>query len=120
MKFILRLCINAALIFLVAYLVPGLNISGVVAAFFFALVLGVVNAVIRPLLSLLSLPLTILTLGFFALIINAFTFWLASVVSIGVSVESFFAAFIGGILVWVASVFTGEIFKDREDKEDDK
>jgi len=115
MRFILRLSINAIIILGVSYLVPGFGVSSFVTAFIFALILGVVNAVLRPLLNLLSLPLTILTLGLFALVINAFTFWLASVVSFGIYVDGFGAAFWAALIVWIGSVLTGALLKDADE-----
>ena len=73
-----RWILNAAALLLVAYLYPGVQVQDFVAALFAALVLGLVNAVIRPLLVILTLPVTLLTLGLFLFVINAFLFWLVA------------------------------------------
>lgn len=112
MKFLLRLVLNSVGVLAVSYIIPGLSVSSFVAALVFALVLGVVNALVRPLMLLLTLPVTILTLGFFTLIINACLFWFTSLISVGVEVQTFFAAFWGGLLVWTVSGITNWLFKD--------
>lgn len=112
MRFVLRFLLNAAGILLVAYAIPEFEVSSFWAALIFALILGVVNALLRPLIILLTLPVNILTLGLFTLIINAFTFWLASVVSFGVHLDSFVAAFWGGLIVWIITALTGLLLKD--------
>ncbi len=104
MSFIIKLILNSIIILAVAHFVPGILVQSFSAAIFFAIILGVVNVLVRPLLVLLTLPLSILTLGLFTLIVNAFTFWLASLLSFGVSIETFAAAFWGGLLVWIATM----------------
>ncbi|MBU1118364.1 phage holin family protein [Patescibacteria group bacterium] len=116
MRFILRLLLNAAGILFVAYIIPGLEVSSFIAALLFALILGIVNALLRPLILLLTLPVNILTLGLFTLVVNAFTFWLASVVSFGVHVESFAAAIWGGLIVWIITAITGLLLKDGNEE----
>ncbi len=115
MRFILRILINTLAIFAVAYLVPGFEVSGFLAALIMAVILGIINALIRPLVILLTLPVNILTLGLFTFIINALMFWLASVFVIGVSVADFAAAFWGAIIVWIVSWLTNVILRDKED-----
>ncbi len=97
----LRWFIGALSIMLVGLLVPGIHIAGLWAALLTALILGILNAVLRPILLLLTLPITILTLGIFSLIINAGIFLLASSVVKGFNVDSFGAAFLGSILLWL-------------------
>ena len=76
-KFFLRWAINAAAIFLAIRLVPGISLAGsLTGVIWLALILGLINAFIRPLLKLLTCPLIILTLGLFTLLINTFVFWL--------------------------------------------
>lgn len=118
MKFFLRLALNALGVLGVSYLIPGFNVSSFVAAFLFAIVFGVINALVRPLLILLTLPLNILTLGIATLFINALLFWLASTISFGVTIGDFAAAFWGGLLVWIIGSITGWIFKDRFEEEE--
>ena len=75
MKLLLVWLINAAALMAVAYLLPGIAVSSFVVALVAALVLGLVNAVIRPILVLLTLPATLLTLGLFIFVINGLLFW---------------------------------------------
>lgn len=86
--------------------IPGIIIHTTTEAVFFALVLSAINALVRPVLIVLTLPITILTLGLFTLVINVFTFWIASEISYGVEILSFSAAFWGGFIVWIASFLT--------------
>jgi putative membrane protein len=77
----------------------------------FALILGVLNAFLRPILLLLTLPLNLLTLGLFTLVVNAIVFWLASVLQGGVQVADFGAAFLGALLVSIVSFVASRMFK---------
>ena len=101
-----RWIVNAAALVLVAYVYPGVQIESFTAALFAALVLGLVNAVIRPLLVILTLPVTLLTLGLFLFVINALCFWLATVLVPGFSVGGFGAALLGSILYSLLTLAT--------------
>lgn len=94
----------------VAAKLPGIHAEGWSALIGMALFLGVINAVLRPLLLLLSLPFIIVTLGFFILVVNTLTFWLAGELVPGFHVDGFWNAFFGSIVVslvsWVFSGFT--------------
>lgn len=107
--FFIRLIIMAFVILGIAHCIPGIDVSNFWAAVFFALILGVFNAVVRPLLLILTLPISILTIGLFALVINALTFWMAGTFSIGVEVSSFSGAFWGGVIVWITSAFLNRL-----------
>lgn len=111
MNILIRLLLNAAALLLVAYLVPGFHVDGFYAALIAALILGVVNAVIKPILVLLTLPVSILTLGLFTFVINAALIWFVSTIVKGFEVESFTAALIGGLALWVISWFTNAVTK---------
>jgi len=109
-RFILRLLISAAAVFLAAYLFsPLISVDSVGAALIFALILGLLNAFLRPVLLLLTLPLNLITLGLFTLVINAFVFWLAGLFPTGVHVDGFGAAFIGALVVSVVSFITSRV-----------
>ena len=95
---IARWIINAAALLLVAYLYPGVTVESFFAAMIAALVLGLVNAFIRPLLVLHTLPVTILTLGLFLFVINAFLFWFVAEIVTGFKVTGFGAALVGSVL----------------------
>jgi putative membrane protein len=90
-----------------AYIVPGVTVSSWPALAAGALVLGFVNAVIRPVLTILTLPLTFLTLGLFYLVVNAAAFGLAAALVPGFSVQSFWSALFGALVVGLTSMFIG-------------
>ena len=102
-RFVLRLLITAGAVLLASYFIPTIVVDNVTSALLFAFVLGVLNAFLRPILLLLTLPLTIITLGLFTLVINAFVFWLASLLPVGVHVEGFLGALVGALIVSVVS-----------------
>ena len=111
MGFLIRLVLNAVALIAVAYIVPGIHVYGIGGALLAALILGIVNAVIRPILIVVSLPIDILTLGFFVLVINALLFWFVGVLHVGLYVDGFWPAFWGALLMamasWVLSMLTG-------------
>jgi putative membrane protein len=98
MKLLVRWLLLAAALLLVAYLYPGVSVKNFGTAMVAALVLGLLNTVVRPLLVLLTLPVTLLTLGLFLFVINAVTFWFAASVLDGFSVNGFTAALIGSLI----------------------
>ena len=98
MKLITRWLLLAAALLLVAYLYSGVSVTSFGAALIAALVLGLLNTVVRPLLVLLTLPVTLLTLGLFLFLINALMFWAAAGLLDGFNVSGFTAALIGSLL----------------------
>jgi putative membrane protein len=96
-KLIARWFLLAAALLLVAYLYPGVIVSSFGAAMIAAFVLGLLNTVVRPLLVLLTLPVTLLTLGLFLFVINALMFWAAASLLDGFDVRDFWAALIGDL-----------------------
>jgi len=98
MKLLSKWLLNAAALLLVAYLYSGVDIKSYSAALIAALVLGLFNTVLRPLLVVLTLPVTVLTLGLFLFVINALMFWSAAGILDGFSVTGFGAALIGSLL----------------------
>ena len=109
MGFLIRILINGAAILLAASIVPGVQVRSVTAALVAGLVLALINAIVRPILVILTLPVTLLTLGLFIFVLNAFCFWLASVFVSALSVQGFWAALLGSLIVslvsWVVSGF---------------
>lgn len=101
MKLLARWLISAAAIYVVPYLVPGVFIADHYTAILAALVIGLVNLVIRPILLFLTFPITILTLGLSTLLINTLMFWIASNLVRGFTVDGFVAAFFGALAFWV-------------------
>jgi putative membrane protein len=98
MKTLARWFLLAAALLLVAHLYPGVAVKSFGAALLAALVLGLFNTLVRPLLVLLTLPVTLLTLGLFLFVINALMFWAAASVLDGFHVAGFSAALIGSLL----------------------
>ena len=98
MKFILKWLCSAAALLAVAYLYPGVVVSSFTGALIAAAVLGVLNTIIRPLLVLLTLPVTVVTLGLFMFVINALMFWAAASLVSGLAVTGFVAALIGSLI----------------------
>lgn len=98
MKLITRWLLLAAALLLVAYLYPGVTITSFGTALIAAFVLGLLNTVVRPLLVLLTLPVTLLTLGLFLFVINALMFWAAASLLDGFNVAGFTAALIGSLI----------------------
>lgn len=92
-----------------AYFVPGISVTSFVVALFVALVLGLVNTFIKPVISILTLPINILTLGLFGIVLNALFFWFASLVVTGFAITGFVPALIGSIVVslimWIIDLF---------------
>ena len=104
MPFLLRLIINMVAILIIAHLLPSLiRVEGWMAALAAAFLLGVVNALLRPLLILLTFPLTILTFGLFLLVINGIMLWLVAVLVPGFEVNGFFGALAGSLLISLVS-----------------
>ena len=103
MKFITRLLITAFALVLVTYFVPGIAVTGLYPALIAAFFLAIVNAVVRPVLVLLTLPITILTLGIFIFVINASIFLFVASFVDGFTVTSFWSALAGSVLVSIVS-----------------
>ncbi len=103
MKFLLRLLLNGIAIIVASYFVPGLQISTPVAALVAGVFLGLVNALVRPVLLLLTFPLTLLTLGLFIFVVNSACLALAAFLVPGFSIDGFVSAFFGALIVSVVS-----------------
>lgn len=107
---ILRWLLNATALLIVSSLVQGFAVESFYTALIAALILGLVNAVIRPILLLLTLPITILTLGLFTFVINALMILLVSTIVKGFVVDGFGPAFIAAIILWLISLVTNLAF----------
>lgn len=99
MNILLRVASTALALLLTAYLVTGIEVAGIYPALVTAIVLGVLNGIVRPVLMILTFPITILTLGLFIFVINAGLFAFAASFLDGFTVTSFWAALVGSILV---------------------
>ena len=104
LRLLLRWLLSALALIGITYLVPGIHVSGFLVALLAALVIGIVNALVRPLLILLTLPVTVLTLGLFLLVIKALLFGLAAWLVPGFTVDGVGAAVLGSVLYWLASL----------------
>ena len=115
MGLLLRIIINAVALLAVAYLLrPGIEVSGLWGALVAAVVLGVVNAVLKPILIILSLPLEIITLGLFTFVINALLFWFVGQLGLGLSVHGFWPALIGSIVLSIVSMILSAFVRSVE------
>ncbi|MCX7213732.1 MAG: phage holin family protein [Burkholderiales bacterium] len=107
MRLLLGWAINAGVLLLLPYLIPAVHIDDFVTALMVALVLGLLNAIVRPLLVILTLPITLLTLGLFLFVINGLMFWLASRLFSGFHIDSFawsiVAALVYSAVSWAVS-----------------
>ncbi|MCF7820554.1 MAG: phage holin family protein [Candidatus Pacebacteria bacterium] len=99
MKLFLTWFISTVALLISAWLIPGAKINSFWSALLVALMLGIVNAVIRPVLVFLTLPINILTLGFFTLIINGLMVWLVAIILPGFSISSFWVAIIFSVIL---------------------
>jgi putative membrane protein len=123
MKLLIRWIISALALFAAAYFVPGIRVEGANAWTVYALmalVLGLVNALVRPILRLLSCPFIILTLGLFLLLINGISLLIAARIAealgVGFFVDGFKAAFLGALVVSVVTFFLNIFVKDTAEK----
>ncbi|HVW06509.1 MAG TPA: phage holin family protein [Vicinamibacterales bacterium] len=103
MRFLARLFLNALAILIAARMVPGLQLSGTGAALAAGALLGLVNVAVRPVILLLTLPFTLVTLGLFIFVVNAICLWLTSLLVPGFSIAGFWPALIGALVVSVVS-----------------
>ena len=103
MRFLVRVALNGVAVWLAAYLLPGIYLRDVRSAFIAGIALGLVNAIVRPLLVFLTLPFTLLTLGLFLLIVNGICLALVAWMVPGFSLSGFTAAFFGALFISIVS-----------------
>ncbi|MGH7502568.1 MAG: phage holin family protein [Longimicrobiales bacterium] len=125
MRFLIRLVITAVALWVAVELVPGITHTGTpVQLLLVALVFGVLNAAIRPVLLALTCPLVLITLGLFVFVLNAFMLWLTGAASqalgLGFSVDGFLSALLGGLIVGFVSTVLNIVVGDREKKEESR
>jgi len=116
MRLIIRLLVAAAIAFLLAQLLPGVHVDSYLTAIWFAVVLGILNALLKPILIIITIPITIITLGLFLFVINTITVLLASNLVEGFTIDSFWHGLLFSLLL---SFFTSILFReeDRQRKE---
>lgn len=110
MRFLARLLLNGIAIIVAAWLLPGLHITGPFPALVAGIILGFVNAIVRPILFLLTLPFTLVTLGLFIFVLNAICFALTAWLVPGFSVDGFWWALLGALLVSIVSWILNGVF----------
>jgi putative membrane protein len=110
---VIRWVINALALVFLSQIMKGIQVDNLVAAFIAAAVLGVINAVLRPILLLITLPLTVLTLGLFALVINGLMLYIAGSVVSGFHVTGFWTSVIGALILTLISWTVNAFISDR-------
>ncbi|TLY23250.1 MAG: phage holin family protein [Nitrospirae bacterium] len=113
MGFLIRVLANALAILAAAYILPGIEVSGGMALLAAGVVLALINAVVRPVLIFLTLPVTLVTLGLFLFVLNAFCLWLTSWLVKGFEVQGFWPAVFGAMLVSVVSWLVNAFLSDQ-------
>ena len=109
MNVLIRWILFALLIMLIAWLIPGITITGFVSALIVVVVLSIVNLLIRPIVQFISLPLNVLTLGIFSLIINALLFLLVAKFSPGFQIDGFWSGFFGALILSIMTPLIDKI-----------
>jgi putative membrane protein len=116
-RFLARLLLNGVAIIVAAWLLPGLDLAGPGSALAAGVLLGLVNAVVRPVLFVLTLPLTLVTLGLFLFILNALCLAIAAALVPGFSIAGFWSAVIGALLISVVSwILNGLLVTPAEER----
>jgi putative membrane protein len=126
MRWILRLLANAAALAIATWILSGITLTGstttsqIVTLLIVALIFGVLNAIVKPIFALVTIPLLLLTLGLFLIVINAcmllLTSWLAGLFDLGWSVDGFWTALLGGIIISIVSFVLNVFLPDPDDK----
>jgi putative membrane protein len=111
MHFLIRVIVNAIALIVVAYFMPGVAVTGFVGALVAAFVLGIVNAILRPILIILTLPIQIVTLGLFTLVINGALFYWVGHWGIGLVVNGVWPAFWGAIVLGIVSFLLSSLLR---------
>lgn len=112
MQIILALVLNAVALIVTAYIVPGFAVANFTQALLAAIVLGVVNTFIKPVLSFVTAPLTVVTLGLFAFVVNAVVLFLVSAVVPGFTVSGWVPAILGAVVLSIVSTVLNSLLKD--------
>ena len=116
MRFLARVILNALAIGVAAWLVPGVQLSGPLPAVIAGVLLGFVNALVKPILILLTLPFTLVTLGFFLFVVNAICFGLTAALVPGFDLSGFSAAFFGALVVTLVSWVVNSLIADAQSR----
>jgi putative membrane protein len=107
MRFLISFLINAGVLYAMPYLIPAFKVANPQSALIAAVVIGLLNTIVRPILGILTLPITILTLGLFLLVLNGFMFWIADKLIDGISIQSFgwamVCALVYSLITWAVA-----------------
>jgi putative membrane protein len=114
MKLLARFLLSVLSILLAAYIVPGIVVDGLYAAIIVAIILGALNLTVKPILFVLTLPITILTFGIFALVLNALILWFIGTFVQGFAVGGFLPALLGSIIISIVSWAGQKLLKDAK------
>jgi putative membrane protein len=115
-RFLIRLVVNGVAVLVAAYLIPGLQVADAASGFIAGIVLGLVNAIVRPLLIVLTLPFTLLTLGLFIFVVNAICLGLVAWLVPGFSISGFGSAFLGAIVITLVSWVLNGILVEKDSR----
>lgn len=119
MKAVARFLVTAICVIACSYVLPGVGVDGIWTAIVVAAILGLLNAFVKPILILLTIPVTFFTLGLFLLVINGFTVWLTGELVPGFRVDSFWWAILFSILLSIVNSITERILGLKDDNKDD-
>ncbi|MCP4461012.1 MAG: phage holin family protein [Cytophagales bacterium] len=111
---ILKFLITAVATLIAAYLLPGVEVDGFWSAFVLAALLAILNVTVKPILLVLTIPATVLTLGLFILVINALVIMLADAILSGFYVENFWWAFLFSLVLWLANSFLKDVSRTKK------
>ncbi len=113
---VVKWLVNALAIFLVGQFLPGIHVPDYMTALWVALVLGIVNTIIRPILLLITLPINLLTLGLFTFVINGFLFWLATKFVHNFTIDGFWPAVLGALIVSIIAMVLDRLILGKDGK----
>lgn len=116
MRFLLRLILNGVAIVVAAWFVPGVHLTGPGPALLAGVLLGLVNALVRPVLLILTFPFTLVTLGLFIFVVNAVCFALTAAFVPGFNIDGFLAAFLGALVVTIVSWMLSALLPDKSSR----
>lgn len=114
MKLVLKLAINVFTLFIVSYLVPGFSFDSTLSIVVTAVVIGIINTFIKPVLQIIFLPISIITLGIGAFLINVLLLWGTSFVVRGFDIDRFFTAIIASVVLTFVSIFLNRLAEDKK------
>lgn len=114
MKILLRILINAVTLLVITRFVDGFAVDSFYYALVAAVVIGLLNAILRPLILLLAFPITLVTLGLFSFVVNGLLVWFASTFLEGFTISGFIPAMFGAIILWAVGVLTNWFIKDQK------